>query len=98
MDAALEDTAMSRLRLRRAEAGASPDDRTERDVLPFPIGWRDGASDARTLAADLLEAEAVTAELEDAIDRMQREVDDLRGELDDALHLPGRGEWRPPAA
>lgn len=88
---------MSRLRLRLADSAPTPDCDGAPDVLPFPVGWRDGAGESDALAADLLDAADATAELEGAIERMQRDIDDLREELDNALHLPHHG-WRPPAA
>ncbi|MFG0276212.1 MAG: hypothetical protein ACF8QF_14275 [Phycisphaerales bacterium] len=89
---------MSRLRLRHADAPDEAERAQERDVLPFPVGWRDEPSEAEALAAEVLTAAATTEELEQTIHRMQREIDELRDELDDALHLPRDAGWRPPAA
>lgn len=89
---------MSRLRLRHADIGDEAESAQERDVLPFPIGWRDEPTEAEALAAEVLSAAATTEDLERTIERMQREINDLRDELDDALHLPRDAGWRPPAA
>jgi hypothetical protein len=89
---------MSRLRLRHADTADEAERSQERDVLPFPIGWRDDPTEAEALAAEVLSAAATSEDLERTIERMQRELDELRDELDGALHLPRDAGWRPPAA
>lgn len=87
---------MSRLHLRRADSDDNANE--DRDVLPFPVGWRDGAREREDVADELRDAAETAAEIESALEEMQQEIDALREELDDALHLPSEQNWRPPAA
>jgi len=87
---------MSRLHLRRADSDDNTHD--QRDVLPFPVGWRDGGREREAVADELRDAAETAAEIESALEEMQQEIDALREEIDDALHLPAEQSWRPPAA
>ncbi len=78
---------MPHLRLRK------PDERETLDPIPFPDLNRFARRD-EPRPADLRLAERV----DEALDRVQDDLNALREEADRVFHLPGSDDWPPSAA
>jgi len=80
---------MGRLKLCNPDSAADE----QHDSLPFPSVWSEMQDDARRAP------ESTVEEIERALLRLQRQIDELQEEVESALHLPAGGsDWPPRAA
>lgn len=86
---------MQRLRLRRAPAPRTVETGDDHP-LKFPtggvFGLRGPGNDRPSWRSD------VGREVEATLDRMQQQLDDLKDDVDQVLHLPTGRPWSPSAA
>lgn len=88
---------MNRLRLRNPDRAAHSRGfeplQSDRESFHFPEGGVFGAAPAGPLVADPV------SDIEQTLDRMQMQLNQLAGEVDQVFHLPTTPpDWTPPAA
>lgn len=88
---------MRDFRLRRDDDEEGPLDAPE--PIPFPSFDPPDASDAeRSENKNADRAVRLARVIEDSLDEVQRRLDQVKNQLDDAFRLPGPDDWPPPAA